>query len=335
MPSNVDTLTDADYVDTEGLANRNAVIAAYFLFLGRPPESEDIIEAQLKRRPTLAQLRQSFAGSAEFKSANLSPMNKPLNWPAQVVETNVTPRQAAAMIDHVAGSWRQLGDVEPHWSVLTSDQYRPERIAEAEEDFFRTGEHSVELFLKAAQRCGIDLLTLNSCMELGCGVGRVTLSLAKGFQYVLAYDISEPHLVIAREMASRSKIENVEFIRLRSLDDIRNGPPFDCFYSIIVLQHNPPPIIKMLIEVIFERLAPGGVAYFQVPTYSLNYQFVVDHYLDNLKTEGRMEVHVIPQQELLEVVRKSGCRVLEMREDNATGSPRIISNSLLIQKDRQ
>ena len=53
-----------------------------------------------------------------------------------------------------------------------------------------------------------------------------------------------PHIDMARSIVAKAGLSNVEFIhvsRIDSLDALKNS---DLFYSCIVLQHNPPPIIS-------------------------------------------------------------------------------------------
>ena len=77
----------------------------------------------------------------------------------------------------------------------------------------------------------------------------------------------------------------------------------------------------------------GGVAYFQVPTYCLKYNFDAQQYLYNAHINGKMEVHVLPQSEVFGILKATGCEVLEIREDNWTGNPKFISNLFLVQKN--
>jgi hypothetical protein len=110
-------------------------------------------------------------------------------------------------------------------------------------------------------------------------------------------------------------------------------PTFDLFTSVIVLQHNPPPIIAMLLKGLLCKLRPGGIAYFQVPTYKHDYGFTVDKYLqDAAQTQG-MEMHVIPQHVLFDLLRQCGCQLLECREDGWSGDSSIISNTIFARKE--
>ncbi len=74
------------------------------------------------------------------------------------------------------------------------------------------------------------------------------------------------------------------------------------------------------------------MAFFQVPTYKAGYRFCIDDYLD-LTNVTDMEMHYFPQAALLDLVAEQGCRVLEIREDDAIGlSITAVSNTLLVQK---
>src|SRR3546814_10303317 len=106
------------------------------------------------------------------------------------------------------------------------------------------------------------------CLEVGCGVGRVTAALAPRIRSITAYDISRSHLKLAKEQLKALGIRNAEFVSSADIADLRSLQPFDFIFSIIVLQHNPPPIIAKMIRSICQLLAAGGCAYFQVPTRS-------------------------------------------------------------------
>ena len=53
---------------------------------------------------------------------------------------------------------------------------------------------------------------------------------------------------------------------VRTVDEMVNLERVDLVYSLIVLQHNPPPVIRLIVRAFLKALNPGGVAYFQVPT---------------------------------------------------------------------
>ena len=92
-------------------------------------------------------------------------------------------------------------------------------------------------------------------------------------------------------------------------------------------------MIAFLLRTILRKLDPGGLAYFQVPTYRKGAQFVVEQYLNDPSLSGKMEMHILPQEIIWQIADETGCRVLDVREDGWTGSsPDYVSNSILLMK---
>ena len=163
--------------------------------------------------------------------------------------------------------------------------------------------------------------------------GRVTRYLAERFEKVFGYDISKPHLQLAEEYLVNEGIKNVSLHHISKPSDIKNLPKVDVVYSVIVLQHNPPPIISFIVREMMRALNPGGIAFFQVPTYREGYRFSLQEYINSEATKREMEMHVLPQSTVFEIVGKEGGRLIEVFEDGWTGSGHgERSNTFLIQK---
>ena len=312
------------------------VILAYQLFYDREPESTEVVERHVAHHRNLKSFRTAVFNSREFRqkfpAVSTAHGSKPLNWPAIKIDVDVSAAQLAEMVRLIEGNWEELGRSEPHWSVLTSEQYKSTKIQETEKMFYQSGKNSLDFMMCAAERCGVDISSLNTGLELGCGVGRVTIWLAQQFRSVIAVDISRPHIALAESAARQHAASNISFVHIDSLQSVMDLPHFDCFYSVIVLQHNPPPVIYAILNALLPKLNPGGVAYFQVPTYRAGYSFDAVAYLASAEIRGRMESHVLPQPVLFSLYAKHSCRVLEVREDPWTASPLMVSNSFLIQK---
>ncbi len=105
---------------------------------------------------------------------------------------------------------------------------------------------------------------------------------------------------------------------------------FDLWFSHIVLQHNPPPVIASILRRMFSMLAPRGITIFQVPTYSPGYRFNVEEYLAKPRQKN-IEVHCLPQEIVFKLASDAGCTPLEVREDLAMGYP-WISNVFVFRK---
>jgi cyclopropane fatty-acyl-phospholipid synthase-like methyltransferase len=202
--------------------------------------------------------------------------------------------------------------------VVTSDDFRPDRIGETHEEFYATGGRNVATLLRTLARNGIDASRLGRVMDFGCGVGRLTLALAKEFRHVDAVDVSSSHLAVAREAIARQGVANVTAHLLETIDGVTRLPRVDLVYSVIVLQHNPPPVIHALFAGLLGRLEPGGVAVIQVPTYlPAGYRFDASEY--EKQTQGGMEMHPLPQREVFAIAKAAGVDVLEVLEDGWTG----------------
>lgn len=320
------------------------VTLAYRLFYNRDPENAEVVARHIARHKHWRSLRAAILASQEFRekfpaspsapaaSPSAARWSKPLNGPPIRVDVEVTPAQLAEMVRLVEGNWEALGRSEPHWSVLTKSQFRADNIKNSEAAFYQSGKISLALMTAAAARCGVDMSALHTCLELGCGVGRVSVWLARLFASLTAVDISRPHLDLAEAAARQRGIANIDFVQIRSPHALGELPSFDAFYSVIVLQHNPPPVMFAILDALLPKLNPGGIAYFQVPTYLFDYGFDAAAYLASAAIRGRMELHVLPQPALFSLFARHGCQVLEVREDNWSASPRVISNSFLIRK---
>ena len=323
---------------TSGKISARDVEIAYELMLGRPPENALVVANQLINTSTYKELRERFIASEEYRAitcrelGNIAIMKKPLEWPKMDIEIDVPPDILAAMIRHIEGNWVLLGENEPHWSVLTNEKFKASQLGDNIEEFYASGEEVVSCFTHAADRAGVDYRNLQRCFELGCGVGRLSVWLARIFPELVAADISAPHLRLAAEAVERAGLTNVDLRLVNAIDKIQALPPFDCFVSIIVLQHNPPPVIAFLLRTILAKLNPGGLAYFQVPTYRKDAVFKADQYLKGATVSGEMEVHVIPQADVWRIANETDCQVLDVRENDWTGIPDGVSNSILLMK---
>ncbi len=314
---------------------RDDVISAYRLYLDREPENEQVIEEHLRKCSSPQALRDNFIYSTEFRQKNPA-LHFPVligDEPAMSIESTCAPDQLQKLFDHVQSTWQRLGETEPHWSVVIAEQYRQSNIDKNRVEFYATGRPHVTQLFGSLERNGVDFGGFKSCLDYGCGVGRITRHLAEQFEQVFAYDISLAHLRCAEDYFVTQKISNVELQQLRRVQDVAALPKVDVAYSMIVLQHNPPPVIGYIIDGLLRSLNPGGVAFFQVPTYRLGYNFSVANYLVTDLSKNEMEMHVLPQSRIFEIVYGAGGRVLEVMDDGWTGIRyKEVSNTFVVQK---
>ena len=116
-------------------------------------------------------------------------------------------------------------------------------------------------------RLGADLQSQRrggTCVEVGCGPGRMTAALARRFDRVVALDVSPAMLAQAQAAVAAPNVEfrAVSGTRLDGVEDASAGT-LVCY---LVLQHLPSRagVLAYLRE--FARvLAPGGAAYVPLP----------------------------------------------------------------------
>jgi len=313
-------------------ATPESIAYAYRLFLDREPENSQVIDEKLIHLKTSQDVRREFLHSGEFKEKNPGVHTLTLSGyePAITVEdvTDLRP-----LFSHIQKVWENFGETEPYWSVLASDEFKTHNIAATKQQFYDSGFTSADLLFKTLDRLGIDRSHLKTCLEYGCGLGRVTGALAKTFDHVSGYDISRSHLRIAQRHFDETGITNVSLHHVGSPQAVENFPKVDVVYSVIVLQHNPPPVIQFIVREFLRALNPGGVAFFQVPTYRAGYAFSLQDYLTNQATRGEMEMHLLPQNRIFDIAAQEQGQLVAVVEDNMTGlRPGERSNTFVIQK---
>jgi SAM-dependent methyltransferase len=300
--------------------SRESVVWAYRLLLGREPESDEAIATHLGAADRQALVR-AFVASDEFRRAYPStvvgPLGSRLAGPMSI-ELASTREELIELTNRVAGNWRELGRTMPHWSVLASDQFLPENIQTNQEQFFGSGAHDLAQLLGILDYLGREPAEFTQVTDFGCGVGRVTNHLARTFKSVVACDISTSHLELARDHAAKAGLDNIEF-RDVTVAKFGMSERIDLWFSHLVLQHNPPPVMAAIVRRMLFRLRVGGVAIFQVPTFLPHYSFRVGDYLATPRNE-QIEMHVLPVAAVIRLANEADCVVLEILDDTSTES---------------
>lgn len=229
-------------------------------------------------------------------------------------------------------TWSQLGAEEPYWSVLTSKNFLVENMDEKrKEEFYESGRKGCQSIIKTLIRNDViknpSEAKRMDIIEIGCGTGRVTKHLAEAFGKVTAVDVSAGNMKIASAMVKDS---NVSFCLYNSIEDYMNLPRTDVIYSIIVLQHNAPPVMEYILNAMLKSLRAGGVAFFQIPTYREFYEFRYEEYIHNVKI-GKMEMHPFPQRKIFETAYINGCIPLEVYQDELC-APENFSCTFVVKK---
>lgn len=160
------------------------------------------------------------------------------------------------MADRTDRSWEEWGRRDPYYGVLGLDQFRGDRIAGHRDEFFASGEQSVERMLRdlaaahGGGRCG-------NALDFGAGVGRLTLPLARRFARVVGIDIAASMRAEAQRNATLADCHNIEW--RATLDVVSpDSERFDLIVSYIVFQHIPVVRGMVILDQLLALLAPGG-----------------------------------------------------------------------------
>ena len=293
-----------DVVKMVNRPSREDILECYRLFMAREPESEIAVDKHLLGNSTLWETIRAFARSPEAVRCKIDEACREL-WSIQDgrgIEAQTTPDTMVDMYRHISEIWSKYGKEDAYFSVLTNPAYHNDQLTEkTKEEFYRTGITDAEALQTVCRRNGLVLSASQRVLELGCGVGRIGEHFARAFKEYIGVDISSEHLAIARARFGQLGLSNASLNLLS--EELKGERRFDVFYSMIVLQHNPPPIMVKLLDSFLSRLTPGGVAFFQVPCYLYDYTFDAAEYLQGRGMLNGMEMHALPQRFIFELLR--------------------------------
>jgi 2-polyprenyl-3-methyl-5-hydroxy-6-metoxy-1,4-benzoquinol methylase len=237
----------------------------------------------------------------------------------KAVQVSMTHEEHRALFDRIQTQWTGYGESEPFASVLSNPQFLQENIQANMHILEASGVEVVRRLQVVAARNQVDI-PKGRCLELGCGVGRITRPLSQLFDCVVAADISPGNLAVCKAYVAEEGTHNVNALLLRTPEHIATVKDIDAFVSVIVLQHNPPPVQYFLLDSIFANIAPKGIAFFQAATFNPAYAYQIGQHLamDTETFEG-WSLHCLPMQHIFGLFRKHGLQVLEVIEDGQTG----------------
>ena len=205
--------------------------------------------------------------------------------------------------DMLNATWNLLGERESYWSVITDNKYLAKNITtESKSAFYQSGLDDAVFIENLLHKHGNTMVN-KVVLDYGCSVGRITNgALTFKPKRLFGCDISLPHLEVAKK-----NIPGAEYFHMtENLPDFPESPQI--IYSLIVLQHNRPSLMKNYIRKILNILAPDGVAILHIP-------YNGTHTNLNDTTIGIMEMHSIAKDEVQTIVNECGCTLLEINED--------------------
>lgn len=164
--------------------------------------------------------------------------------------------------------WEAWGANDPYYGVASDERFRAEAMTPAaRRDFFASGTAHVDDVLKGAHAFfGADFKP-RSCLDFGCGVGRLLIPFAQLVEHVTGVDVSPSMRAEAQRNCAAAGVSNVTVV---ASDDAlsRIEGHFDLVHSWIVFQHIPWHRGRVLLQSLANHIAPGGGLVVQMLTAS-------------------------------------------------------------------
>jgi 2-polyprenyl-3-methyl-5-hydroxy-6-metoxy-1,4-benzoquinol methylase len=217
----------------------------------------------------------------------------------------------------VQRNWDAMGRRNPLTAILTT------RLSWDVAEFFETGRREVEELIHdiADLEAG---LNRDRALDFGCGVGRLTQSLADHFDEVIGVDI-------APSMIEKAESLNRHGCRCRYLvngeDDLRVFPDgyFNLIYSNITLQHVKPVHALNYVREFLRTLSRRGIMVFHMPSAKTRRK-VLDYLpggaaalVQRLMLGGVMEMHGVERDTMIRFIEDSGGEVLRVVPSDSAG----------------
>lgn len=250
------------------------------------------------------------------------------------IQVDMSEVEHANLFKRIQRQWTSYGETEPYASVLSDKEFERNNIANSLAQLSASGDRMVQRLVHLLSRNGLTF-PKGDCLELGCGVGRLTKPLASLCEKVYALDISPGNLKVCQDYLKDAGVDNVKTALLTSPTDIGDIELVDAFVSLIVLQHNPPPIQYFILNKILAKIRPNGVAFFQTATYNPGYHYSIDmHMALNEEQFDSWSMHCLPMRHIMQLLKAHDFDVLEVIEDGLTGGlhKKFHSHSFLARK---
>jgi SAM-dependent methyltransferase len=242
-------------------------------------------------------------------------------------------------VERLYENWNDLGRNDPLWAVL----FDPTKKDGAwdEDEFYATGKAQIEELFNDLGSLGATV-RMESALDFGCGVGRLTQALASYFNAVCGVDIAPSMIDRAREhngFGDRCEYRLNVSSRLDGIDDSL----FDFVHTDRVLQHIEAALAKGYIRELYRVLNPGGVLVFvEASAWSRSWRGVIVSLVPasamnalrrlRYRRRGVMELHVLPVADVEALITDLGGHMLDRRVSPGPKGQPFVSHRYIVRK---
>lgn len=157
-------------------------------------------------------------------------------------------------------------------------------------------------------------LSHKKIVDVGCGGGILTESMARRADYVLGIDLGN-HIAVGQIHAAQEQVHNVEYrqVAVEALAQEQAGQ-YDIVTCMEMLEHVPDP--ASIVQACFDLVKPGGHVFFStINRNPKSYLFAIigAEYVLRLLPKGTHDYHkFIRPSELAAAIRQSGLELKSM-----------------------
>lgn len=241
-------------------------------------------------------------------------------------------------IQELQKNWNQFGKKDPLWGILTL----PDKMGNKWklEEFFETGKKEIESLMTYLDSRNLPIKK-NRVLDFGCGVGRLSQSLALYFYKVDGVDIAPSMIELANQYNQHAG-KCSYFVNDKDDLSLFSDNSFDFIYSNIVLQHMDPVYAKRYIQEFYRVLVPNGVLIFQIPsekkvnivnrTFKSKVKFWIKSRMSGKRRHVSypvqfggdetvvMEMNAIAKSEMVAFLKEIKFELIDVKLDFSTGS---------------
>lgn len=168
--------------------------------------------------------------------------------------------------------WEKLAAENPYWAVLTEDEFKGPATKETLASFFQRGERDVDGIINMVSGVFPEFSPpFDTVIDIGCGVGRLLLPMARKAQKAYGIDISQTMRQLANKYATKAGLSNVECVATAE-ELISREVKADWVSSFIVFQHIEPRNGYFIINDVLQCVKPGGFVSLHIPLFKTNDQ---------------------------------------------------------------
>jgi 2-polyprenyl-3-methyl-5-hydroxy-6-metoxy-1,4-benzoquinol methylase len=155
--------------------------------------------------------------------------------------------------------WERLAQDDPFWAVAGGEQFHKDNLNdEVQREFFASGERYIASVFDLVRKHLDPAFAPRTALDFGCGLGRLTIPLARRTGFVTGVDVAETMLREALGWLERFQIGNVKLCKSDdSLSAVRG--PFDLIHSYIVFQHIAPHRGEAILRHMLDHMQSGSV----------------------------------------------------------------------------